>query len=115
MTDFLNLKVPAEIQKEIDGVDLLKKITAYHLKAVLLSDNTLNVTWETTQSSNEIGEVYIADTNNFKNGGKDSYRLLGKVKLSNGKFTSKLKTPNSNIYKIVLKTKAGFLNTWIRK
>lgn len=115
MTDFLNLKVPAEIQKEIDGVDLLKKITAYHLKASLLSDNTLEVSWRTTQSSNEIGEVYIADANNFKNGGKDSYRLLGKVNLSNGKFTSKLKTPNSNIYKIVLKTKAGFLNTWIRK
>ncbi|MCL1678609.1 alkaline phosphatase family protein [Elizabethkingia miricola] len=115
MTDFLNLKVPAEIQHEIDGVDLLKKITAYHLKATLSSDNILNVTWETTASSNEAAEIYITYTNNFKNGGKDSYQLLGKVNLSSGKFASKLKTANSNIYKIVLKTKAGFLNTWIRK
>ncbi|AQX09541.1 alkaline phosphatase family protein [Elizabethkingia ursingii] len=115
MTDFLNLKVPVDVQQEIDGVDLLKKITAYHLKASLSSDNTLEVSWKTTEPSKEIGEVYIADTNNFKNGGKDSYQLLGKVNLSNGKFTSKLKTANSNIYKIVLKTKAGFLNTWIRR
>ena len=115
MTDFLNLKVPVDVQQEIDGVDLLKKITAYHLKASLSSDNTLEVSWKTTEPSKEIGEVYIADTNNFKNGGKDSYQLLGKVNLSNGKFTSKLKTANSNIYKIVLKTKTGFLNTWIRR
>jgi hypothetical protein len=75
----------------------------------------LNVAWETTNSSKEAAEIYITDTNNFKNGGKDSYQLLGKVNLSSGKFTSKLKTANSNVYKIVLKTKAGFLNTWIRK
>lgn len=115
MTDFLNLKVPVDVQQEIDGVDLLKKITAYHLKASLSSDNTLEVSWKTTEPSKEIGEVYIADTNNFKNGDKDSYQLLGKVNLSNGKFMSKLMTANSNIYKIVLKTKAGFLNTWIRR
>lgn len=113
MTYFLDLKVPAAVQQEIDGVDLLKNRTAYHLQASLSPDKILEVTWKTTGPSKEMAEVYITDTNHFKDGGKDSYRLLGKANLGSGKFTSSLKTGHSDFYKIVLKTKDGFLNTWI--
>ncbi|VFA40163.1 alkaline phosphatase family protein [Chryseobacterium indologenes] len=115
MTGFLDLKVPTEIQHEIDGIDLLSNRTAYHLKAQL-SDKLLKLTWKTTSSSNEPVEIYMTNTNNFKNNkGKDFYQLLGKAKLGEGQFTHQLKTDHSNIYKIVLKTKDGFLNTWIDK
>ncbi|NIF06904.1 alkaline phosphatase family protein [Chryseobacterium sp. Tr-659] len=115
ITNFLDLKIPVTVQQEIDGIDLLNNRTAYHLKAELLSDQVLEVTWKTTHPSTEWAEVYIADTNNFKNGGTDSYQLLGKTKLNSGRFTFKMKTRHSDIYKIVLKTKEGFLNTWINK
>lgn len=113
ITDFMSLKVPETFQEEIDGIDLLKNRTAYQLKASLTSEKMLEVTWKTTSPSKELAEVYMTDTNNFKTGGKDLYQLLGQVNLSSGKFTSKQKINNSNIYKIVLKTKEGFLNTWI--
>nr|WP_315030099.1 alkaline phosphatase family protein [uncultured Chryseobacterium sp.] len=113
ITNFLDLKVPVEVQQEIDGIDLLKNRTAYDLKAQLLYDKALRVTWKMTSPSDELAEVYMTDTNNFKKGGKDSYQLLGKAKLSDGQFGSQLKTNHSDIYKIVLKTKDGFLNTWI--
>ncbi|WP_412850512.1 alkaline phosphatase family protein [Chryseobacterium sp. PMSZPI] len=115
ITSFLNLKVPVGVQQEIDGIDLLKNRTAYHLKSRLLPDKVLEVTWKTTQPSTEQVEVYMTDTNNFKNKGMDSYQLLGKTQLSNGKFIYQMKADHSDIYKIVLKTKEGFLNTWIKK
>ncbi len=113
ITDFMSLSVPEIFQQEIDGIDLLKNRTAYQLKASLTSDKTLELTWKTMGPSKELGEVYITDTNNFKTGGKDLYQLLGQANLGSGKFSSTLKINNSNIYKIVLKTKEGFLNTWI--
>lgn len=112
MANFLELKVPVEIQQEIDGIDLIKNRIAYQLKAQL-SDTLLKVTWKTTKPSDEWAEVYMTETNNFKNKGKDVYQLLGKTKLGGGQFTYQLKTHHSDIYKIVLKTKEGFLNTWI--
>ncbi|MBV8325206.1 alkaline phosphatase family protein [Chryseobacterium sp.] len=113
ITDFLSIKVPERIQQEMDGVDLLRNRTTYQLKASLLSDNTLDLTWKTTDFLKEWAEVYITNTNNFKTGGKDKYQFLGKVDVNSGKFISKQKINNSNIYKILLKTKEGFLNTWI--
>ncbi|PIF46862.1 type I phosphodiesterase/nucleotide pyrophosphatase [Chryseobacterium sp. 52] len=115
ITDFMGIKVPVAVRQEIDGIDLLKNRTAYQLKVSLSPDKILEVTWKTANPSTELAEVYITDTNNFKNGGTDSYQLVGKANLSTGKFTSKLKTDHSDIYKVVLKTKEGFLNTWITK
>ncbi|WP_407483101.1 alkaline phosphatase family protein [Elizabethkingia meningoseptica] len=114
MIDFLNIKVPVPVQQEIDGIDLLKPRNAYDLKASLASDNMLEVTWKTTAAAKGNAEVFITNTNNFGTGGTDSYQSLGKADLSKGHFTSKLKIGASDIYKIVLKTKDGFLNTWIR-
>lgn len=112
IADFMGIKIPVSIEQEIDGVDLLKNRNAYQLKATLADSKTLNVTWKTIQPSSDIAEIYLTSTNNFRNGGKDSYQLLGKTELGKGTFTAEIKHP-SDIYKIVLKTKDGFLNTWI--
>ncbi|WBV56970.1 alkaline phosphatase family protein [Chryseobacterium daecheongense] len=113
MTDFLGIKVPENVQQEMDGIDLLKNRAVSQLKASLLTDRTLEVTWKVVTPTKESAEVYVTTTNNFKTGGKDYYQLLGQADLSSGKFISKQKLDHSDIYKIVLKTKEGFLNTWI--
>lgn len=112
VANFLNIQVEDKFKKELDGVDLIKPISAYNLSAHL-NGKTLNVNWKTIGKPNGTAEIYITNSNNFKTGGVDNYTSLGKVNLSAGKLLKEINLPASDIYKIILKTENSYLNTWI--
>lgn len=113
--NFLKVDLPATVQKEMDGIDLLSPVFAYDLKASFSEDNKLRVKWKTTPTAKGKAEVFITNTNNFKTGGKDTYHKVGKTRLKSGELTEKLNLSPSSIYKVVLETPNGSLNTWIKK
>lgn len=114
IANFLKISIPAAIKEELDGVDLLQPIAAYHLKAKINS-NLLTVTWTPTLEAKGIAKILVSTTNHFKNDGKDKYQLLGKTDVQNGTFSIKLQTPPQDFYKIILQSDNGYLNTWIKR
>lgn len=112
MTGFLDIKLPEAQAYELDGVSLIGKVDAIGLQAKI-RNNQLSVTWKSTgKDSNKTAKIWVADTNNYKTGGQDQYRMLGKVPVKAETFTHKLDNPG-HFYKIVLETPGNTLNTWI--
>lgn len=116
MLSFLNLEVEEDIKREFDGNDLYNPILVNDLKADVKSNN-LSVSWEVSpEVTDQKAELWISTTNSFKNGGRDSYKLLKTIDLADGKVSLKLsKQEMSSFYKIYLKSEVGNLNTWVIK
>ena len=63
-------------------------------------------------------ELYVnmATTNAYKEGGKDNWSEIGRVKASTGRFVVDLgKYPSSKFYKFVVKTPTTSLTRWLQK
>ncbi|OEK04295.1 alkaline phosphatase family protein [Roseivirga misakiensis] len=98
-----------ELRMEIDGVSLLNRVAISDLKATY-SDGRLDLGW-INYGAKEL-EILITDTNNFAKGGTDTYRSIGNVKSSLMSFSKKMSLPPGT-YKIVLKSSANWINTWL--
>ncbi|MGS2740409.1 alkaline phosphatase family protein [Sinomicrobium sp. M5D2P17] len=113
MTDFLDIDLPKELVYEIDGVSLTGELSATHLEGEM-QEEQLVIRWKNTgKNSKGTASVLVSVTNNHKTGGKDSYRLLGKVKIKDKIFRYTPDKPGS-FYKIVLETPENTLNTWVK-
>lgn len=110
---FLDLKLSADQQRELDGVPLTGKISLSHPRAVK-NDTQLKLTWLPANNEGKI-KIWLATTNDYKQTGKfDNYKLLGEAPVKDGKFEADLsrETP-SDFYKIVLEGKYNTVNRWI--
>lgn len=114
ITDFLDLNVPKNIKRELDGVSLLKPVAAVNLSAKIEKE-TLSVTWKALENKQEKAKIYISTTNLAATKGTDSYTYLGEVALAKESYKTTIKGIESNFYKVVLETKTTTLNYWINK
>ncbi|QXP57321.1 alkaline phosphatase family protein [Cellulophaga sp. HaHa_2_95] len=111
MLRFLNIEVSKEVRYEIDGTPLIGPVDAFDLTASKENDN-LVLRWKNASKSGEKGTFYISETNEFKEGKKDTYKKVANVSLANEETTLSLKKRNSKMLKIVLETPNNVLNTW---
>src|SRR5690606_20177092 len=109
----LGLELPKNQAMELDGASFIGSIDAADLKAEV-SEGNFKLTWK-SYSSGQTGRVWISATNEFKIGGLDNYWLMGEVKLDAGAATFSTKGMESDFYKVVMETPAGYLNYWIVK
>lgn len=110
--NFMNLRVPEEVLRESDGVSFIGPAEISDLRAEKKGD-TISLTWDTLSDKlSGDAQIFVAETNHFKNGGKDTYRKVGEVSAAMGKYEFTSSNP-SDFYKIVLKTSDQFLNAWI--
>lgn len=114
ITDFLEINVPKNIKRELDGVSLLKPVAAVNLIAKIEKE-TLSVTWKALENKQEKAKIYISTTNLAATKGTDSYTYLGEVALAKESYKTTIKGIESNFYKVVLETKTTTLNYWINK
>ncbi|MBB1150470.1 alkaline phosphatase family protein [Myroides sp. NP-2] len=111
--DHLGLKAPIEVEREWDGNSMFDAVKIANLKGDIKRNN-LTLTWEASQlDGKETAEIWGASSNNKKQGGEDTFVLLGKVNLKDKKWTKKLKNHSGEFYKVYLKSSVGQLNTWI--
>jgi predicted AlkP superfamily pyrophosphatase or phosphodiesterase len=107
----LGLKIPEDIHREVDGVSFIGPIDLYDVNAVKI-DNKVVLTWTAVdKSGSENAEIYVAETNNFKEGGKDDYKKAGEVSVS--KETFELPMNGGDFHKILLKTPRQYANVWM--
>lgn len=106
----LKLNIPAEIKQELDGVSLIGPVSVAKPGASFLQDS-VQIKW-TAFNKAETVKIWLAATNNFKNGGKDIYTLLGEVQSGVQSFSFKPQQP-SLFYKVVLQGAHNTVNCWI--
>lgn len=108
---FMNINIPIEISREVDGVPLTGKLTFTGLSAVPKNDQIL-LEWKAINKKGK-AKIWIAVTNNFKTGGTDEYHLVKEVPVKSQQAVINLKNYPSSFYKIVLEGPHNSLNRWI--
>jgi predicted AlkP superfamily pyrophosphatase or phosphodiesterase len=106
----LGLQIPEDIHREVDGVPFIGPIDLSELSAKKDNDKVV-LTWRAIdKSGSDKAEVYVTETNNFKDGGKDEYKKVGEVPVSQETFDLTL---DGSFHKILLKTPRQYANVWI--
>jgi Type I phosphodiesterase / nucleotide pyrophosphatase len=113
MAKHLGLEIPKEKLMEVDGVSLTGKLSATHGKAILIG-NAIQATWRPLTAKGR-AKIWLATTNNFKEGGNDEYKLVKEVPVADGKAIIDIKNMPSGFYKIVIEFPHNFLNRWVIK
>jgi hypothetical protein len=107
---YLNVKLPQSVVREIDGTPFIGPVSATNLKVNYVQGH-LDISWKALEKGN--AKLWLATTNDFKTGGKDTYYYLGEVELSKQHFFADLKKYQSSFYKIIVEASGNSLNKWI--
>ena len=78
----------------------------------MLDNGKLRVTWKAVSKKGN-AKIWIATTNNFKEGGKDEYSLVATVPLAKQEAIIDVSNKPSSFYKIVIEAPGNMLNRWI--
>jgi predicted AlkP superfamily pyrophosphatase or phosphodiesterase len=111
IANYLNVKLPDSIYREVDGIPFIGPVSAAALKTIY-TQNRIDISWQALQKTGKV-KIWIATTNNFKTGTADQYHLLGEADLSQEHFLADVKQYPSSFYKIVLEAPANSLNKWL--
>jgi predicted AlkP superfamily pyrophosphatase or phosphodiesterase len=109
---FLEVDVPKEQRYEWDGIPLNGPVSHRILHASL-EDDSLKLEWEVYDPTLQ-AEVWIATTNAYAIGGKDTYHALGQVAVEAGKASFSIADYPSDFYKIVLETTSNSSSRWVK-
>ncbi len=108
---FMNLKIPIESTRELDGVPLTGKVSL--VKPDLhLDGDSLTIRWKALDNTGNV-TIWLSTTNLFKEGLIDDYQLIGTVPIENQMATFNIREYPSNFYKIVLEGQYNMVNKWI--
>jgi len=110
---FMRLTLPATTQRELDGVPLIGAVSVA-APQVQLAGDSLRISWKALGTGKpEKVKVWLATTNNFKQGGTDTYTLLGTVPLAQQSLrVSRGKQP-ATFYKVILEGEHNTVNRWL--
>jgi len=110
---FMSIEIPIDIAREIDGVPFIESISIAELKATINIDK-IELSWENFNKDEQL-EIYITETNHFKHGGVDNYKLVAAAHSSEKKASIDISESSSDFFKIWLKGKHNSLNAWVSK
>lgn len=110
IANFLDVQIPREQLMEVDGIPLTGTIAATQPDAKL-ENGKIKVTWKTAGGKGN-AKIWLATTNQFKEGGRDQYVLKATVPVSKETAIIDVDSPSA-FYKIVIETPDNFLNRWI--
>lgn len=114
---FMEIPIPEEIEKEIDGIPFVGEVSVANLQAAR-KDKQIEIRWGVLDTRGT-ARVLVSTTNNFKDGREDKYTEMGRVPVSDGKFkflisqASDLISQASDFYKILLVAPHNVTNTWV--
>lgn len=110
---FLALPLPAATSRELDGVPLLGPVSLAAPRLEPAGDS-LRIRWTALgQGRPERVKVWLTTTNKFKEGGADTYTLLGTVPLARQTMTISRQSHPSAFYKIVLEGEHNTVSRWL--
>src|SRR5690606_16095791 len=113
----LELHVPPEQLFELDGVPLTGAVSVA-LPAARLDQDRLLVSWQPKEKKGKV-QIWVATTNEFKSGGRDTYHRVARARLQAGKAEIDIRkllpdvqgTPD--FLKVVIEGKHNAVNRWV--
>ncbi len=108
----LDLDIPQALKKELDGIPLIGDVSISDADAVFNEEEqTIELTWTAWEDNGSV-RILITTTNEFQNGGEDTYELAAEVPLSDGSVSLDVSEMPSNFYKIALEARHNTVNSW---
>jgi predicted AlkP superfamily pyrophosphatase or phosphodiesterase len=108
---FMNIAIPVNFKREIDGTPLAGHVSVAELK-VNLVQGAIDVSWKALTTGEKV-KVWVAPTNNVKTGQPDEYKLLGEFPIGKEHALVSVKDMPSDFYKVVIEGKYNTVNRWI--
>jgi hypothetical protein len=111
IASFLQIQIPRKYLFELDGVPFNADLSIINPEAKLENEQ-IKLTWLPVEKSGNL-RIWLATTNNCRNGGDDNYMLMGEAPSEKGNFQFSVKDIPSPFYKVVLEGDHNSLNRWI--
>jgi predicted AlkP superfamily pyrophosphatase or phosphodiesterase len=108
---FLDFSIDVENMREIDGIPFIGTVSIAKPKLNLLKDH-LDISWQSLNNKGTV-KIWVSTTNNFKTGGKDEYKLMAEVPLSQEYALLNIEKLPSSYYKVWLEAPDNSVNRWI--
>ncbi|GAB3761246.1 alkaline phosphatase family protein [Spirosoma pomorum] len=108
---FLNVTIPADISREVDGIPLTGPVSVADAQANYFQ-NQLSVSWQALEPSGTL-KIWVTTTNLFESGGNDEYRLMAEVPLAQKHAVIDVAKYPSSLYKVVLEGQHNTVNRWV--
>lgn len=108
---FMNLQIPLETSRELDGIPLIGKLSFTDVSASY-KDQTITTEWKALDKKGAV-KIWVSPTNHYKEGSVDKFELLKTVQLADEKATLNVKDMPSSFYKLFLQGPDNNLNRWI--
>lgn len=108
---FMGIKIPVEHLREIDGTSLIGPVSIA-VPQVNYIQGALDISWKTTDPKGNV-KIWVAATNNFKEGKPDNYQLLAEVPVNTGHALVPVKHLPSSFYKVCIEGVYNTVNRWV--
>ena len=107
---FMNIDIPKERMREIDGIPLLGKVSIAEVR-VNNFQNKLDVSWKALDQEGKV-KIWVSPTNNFKDGKPDDYKLIAEVPVKTEHAIIDVSNMSSSFYKMVVEGNYNSVNKW---
>ncbi|HLO82077.1 MAG TPA: alkaline phosphatase family protein [Chitinophagaceae bacterium] len=107
---FMGINIPVETLRESDGIPLTGSVSVTR-PVVNFFQNKLDLSWNALDQAGTV-KIWISTTNHFKTGGKDEYKLMAEVPVTNKHAVIDVASLPSGFYKLVLEGKNNTVNAW---
>jgi hypothetical protein len=110
ITNYLQVKIPEAQLREMDGTSLIGPVSVV-MPQVNYIQGDLDVTWKALDKKGKV-KIWVASTNNFKDGNPDKYEMLAEVPVADQHALVSVKNLSSNIYKVYIEAPYNTVNRW---
>ncbi|HTK22230.1 MAG TPA: alkaline phosphatase family protein [Mucilaginibacter sp.] len=108
---FMNINIPVEQLREIDGTSIIGPISVTSPQATYVQ-GSIDVSWKIIDPKGK-AKIWIAATNNYKEGKPDDYQLLAEVPVTDGHVLIPVKNMPSQFYKVWIEAPDNSVNRWV--
>ena len=108
---FMDIKIPVEQLREMDGTSLIGPISVAVPQATYI-EGAIDVSWKALNPKGNV-KIWVAAANNFKDGHPDDYQLLAEVPVTDGHALVPVKNLPSSFYKICIEGVYNTVNRWV--
>lgn len=108
---FMHINIPVNVQREMDGIPLTGPVSVAEPQANYVQ-GALDLSWK-AMSKGETVKIWVAASNNFKEGKADDYRLVAEAPVGAEHTLITVKDMPSSFYKVCIEGKYNTVNKWV--